>query len=100
VAFRDYYDALGVRRDASEDDIRRAYRRLARQYQPDVNTAPDAEDRFKAVSEAYVVLRDPGKRSLYDRFGENWKAGQDVSGAPGFGGDDGFSTRAADVEAV
>src|SRR3954464_4929612 len=90
VAFRDYYDALGVPRDASEEDIRRAYRRLARQYHPDINKASDAEDRFKAVSEAYEVLRDPEKRSLYDRFGENWKAGQDVSGAPGF---DGFRPR-------
>jgi curved DNA-binding protein len=93
VAFRDYYDALGVPRDASEEDIRRAYRRLARQYHPDVNKAPDAEDRFKAVSEAYEVLRDPEKRSLYDRFGESWKAGQDVSGAPDF---DGFRPRRGD----
>jgi len=86
VAFRDYYEVLGVPREASEDDIRRAYRKLARQYHPDVNKDPDAEDRFKEVSEVYEVLSDPEKRSRYDRFGQNWKAGQDVSGAEGFGG--------------
>jgi curved DNA-binding protein len=84
VAFRDYYEALGVSRDASEDEIRSAYRRLARQYHPDVNKDPDAEDRFKEISEAYEVLRDPEKRERYDRLGSNWKAGQDVSGAEGF----------------
>jgi curved DNA-binding protein len=85
VAFRDYYEALGVPRDASEEDIRRAYRKLARQYHPDVNKEPDAEDRFKEVSEAYEVLRDPEKRARYDRLGANWKADDDVSGAEGFG---------------
>jgi curved DNA-binding protein len=86
VGFRDYYDALGVSRDASTDDIRAAYRRLARQYHPDVNKEPGAEDRFKEISEAHEVLRDPEKRAQYDRFGSNWKAGQDVSGASGFEG--------------
>src|SRR3954447_19931465 len=85
VAFRDYYEVLGVSRDASEDDIRSAYRRLARQYHPDVNKDPDAEERFKEISEAYEVLRDPEKRERYDRLGANWRAGQDVSGASGFG---------------
>jgi curved DNA-binding protein len=88
VGFRDYYETLGVGRDASEEDIRRAYRRLARENHPDVNKDPEAEDRFKEVSEAYEVLRDPEKRAQYDRFGQNWKAGQDVSGASGFEGFD------------
>jgi curved DNA-binding protein len=84
VGYRDYYDALGVSRDASTDEIRAAYRKLARQNHPDVNKDPDAQDRFKEISEAYEVLRDEDKRKAYDRFGENWKAGQDVSS--GFGG--------------
>jgi curved DNA-binding protein len=84
VAFRDYYDVLGVPRSASNEEIRSAYRKLARENHPDVNKEPGAEDRFKEISEAYEVLRDPEKREKYDRLGENWKAGDDVSGAAGF----------------
>src|SRR3954471_5634780 len=98
VGFRDYYDVLGVPRDASEEDIRRAYRRLARENHPDVNKDPGAEDRFKEVAEAYEVLRDPQKREKYDRFGQNWKSGQDVSGAQGFEGFEGFDRGGAQFD--
>lgn len=89
VASEDYYEALGVPRDASAEAIRRAYRSLARRYHPDVNKEPGAEDRFKEISEAYEVLRDPEKRARYDRFGARGAAaGETDSG--GFGGfDDG-----------
>jgi curved DNA-binding protein len=90
VGFQDYYETLEVPRTASSEDIRRAYRRLARKYHPDVNKETGAEDRFKQISEAYEVLRDDEKRARYDQLGANWKAGQDVSGASGFG--EGFRT--------
>jgi curved DNA-binding protein len=86
VGFKDYYETLGVPRDASTDDIRKAYRKLARENHPDVNKDAGAEERFKEISEAHEVLRDEEKRKAYDRFGQNWKAGQDVSGAEGFEG--------------
>ncbi|HEX2696834.1 MAG TPA: DnaJ domain-containing protein, partial [Anaerolineales bacterium] len=67
---RDYYDVLGVGRSASDDDIKTAFRKLARQYHPDVNKEPDAEEKFKEINEAYGVLSDPEKRARYDRFGK------------------------------
>ena len=69
MAERDYYDVLGVGRDAGDDEIKGAFRKLARQYHPDVNKAPDAEEKFKEINEAYGVLSDADKRARYDRFG-------------------------------
>src|SRR3989304_1243306 len=66
---RDYYDVLGVTKDASKGDIKRAYRKLAMQYHPDRNKSPEAEEKFKEISEAYAVLSDNEKRGQYDRFG-------------------------------
>ena len=86
VAFRDYYETLGVSRGATTEEIRSAYRKLARRYHPDINKDEDAEERFKEVAEAYEVLSDADKRERYDRLGSNWRQGEDVSGAPGFDG--------------
>ncbi len=76
MEYKDYYKILGVSRDATQDDIKRAYRKLARKYHPDVSKESDAEERFKEVGEAYEVLKDPEKRAAYDQLGANWKAGQ------------------------
>ena len=76
MEFKDYYQIMGIPRDASQDDIKRAYRRLARKYHPDVSKEPDAEKHFKEMQEAYEVLKDPEKRKAYDRFGKEWKTGQ------------------------
>jgi molecular chaperone DnaJ/curved DNA-binding protein len=78
--YRDYYKVLGVARDAAEKDIRAAYRKLARQYHPDVNPGnADAESRFKEINEAYQVLSDPEKRQKYDRFGRDWERYQQTA---------------------
>lgn len=75
---RDYYDILGIHRDAAPEEIKTSFRRLARQYHPDVNKSHDAEERFKEINEAYAILADPQKRSAYDRYGH--------AGVEGFGG--------------
>lgn len=82
MAKRDYYEVLGVSRDASESDLKSAFRNLARKYHPDVNDAPDAEEKFKEINEAYGVLSDAEKRAAYDRFGHQGVRGP--NGGPGF----------------
>jgi curved DNA-binding protein len=84
VGYKDYYNALGVARDASQKDIQRAYRKLARKYHPDLNKDPGAEQKFKEVSEAYEVLKDPEKRQKYDQLGSGWREGQDFHPPPGW----------------
>lgn len=91
MAKRDYYEILGVARDASDEDIKKAYRRLARKYHPDVNKSADAEERFKEINEAYAVLSDPERRAKYDQFGHAaFEGGAGQGGAGGFGGFGGF----------
>ena len=80
--YKDYYQILGIERDASADAIKQAYRKLARKYHPDVNKGKDAEARFKDIGEAYEVLKDPEKRSAYDRFGANWQNGEHFKPPP------------------
>lgn len=70
---KDYYDILGIQKDASEDDVKKAYRKQALRYHPDKNKSPGAEDKFKEIAEAYDVLSDPKKKDIYDRFGEEGK---------------------------
>lgn len=80
--YKDYYKALNISKDASQDEVKRAYRKLARKYHPDVNKDPDAEVKFKEIAEAYEVLKDVEKRKAYDTFGSNWQAGQDFKPPP------------------
>ena len=89
---RDYYEVLGVSKQASADEIKRAYRKKAKQYHPDINKEPGAEEKFKEVQEAYDVLSDDNKKAAYDRYGHAAfdQAGGFGGGAGGFGGFGGF----------
>lgn len=82
MEYKDYYAILGVNRKASSDEIKQAYRRLARKYHPDVSKEANAEEQFKNVQEAYEVLKDQKKRNAYDQLGSNWRSGQEFKAPP------------------
>ena len=86
MQYKDYYKILGVSRDAKPDEIRKAYRKLAKQFHPDVNKEAGAEEKYKEINEAYEVLKDPAKREKYDTLGMNWQSGQDFTPPPGWNG--------------
>src|SRR5580765_2454779 len=87
VQYKDYYKILGVPRTASEADIKKAFRKLAREYHPDVaKNKKQAEEKFKEINEAYEVLGDPTKRKKYDELGPNWSSGSEFRPPPGWGG--------------
>lgn len=88
MQYKDYYKIMELTRDASQDEVKRAYRKLARKYHPDVSKEADAEAKFKALGEAYEVLKDVEKRAAYDQLGTNWQAGQEFKPPPNW--DDGF----------
>jgi curved DNA-binding protein len=94
MQYKDYYKVMGLPREATQDDIKRAYRKLARKYHPDVSKEADAEAKFKELGEAYEVLKDPEKRAAYDQLGSNWKAGQDFRPPPNW--DEGFEFKGGD----
>jgi len=91
--FKDYYEVMGLPRTASQEEIKRAYRKLARKYHPDVSKEKDAEEKFKELQEAHEVLKDPEKRAAYDQLGANWRQGQDFRPPPDWGKGFEFSTR-------
>ena len=93
MEYKDYYKVMGVARDATEAQIKQAYRKLARKYHPDVSKEKDAEARFKDVGEAYEVLRSPEKRAAYDQLGRDYAAGQEFRPPPDWGA--GFETGGA-----
>jgi len=85
MEYKDYYKILGVSKDVSKEDLKKAYRKLARKYHPDVSKEPNAEAKFKEVGEAYEALKDPQKRAQYDQFGSNYQNGQSFTPPPGWG---------------
>lgn len=94
MEYKDYYKIMGLKRDATLDEIKRAHRKLARKYHPDISKEPDAEAKFKEMGEAYKVLKDPQKRAAYDKLGENFKSGQEFNPPPNW--DAGFEFSNAD----
>ncbi|HZI34034.1 MAG TPA: DnaJ domain-containing protein, partial [Candidatus Binatia bacterium] len=87
VQYKDYYQILGVPRTASDAEIKKAFRKLAREYHPDVaKDKKKAEEKFKEINEAYEVLSDSSKRQKYDELGANWKSGAEFRPPPGYGG--------------
>jgi curved DNA-binding protein len=88
MQYKDYYKIMGLSRNATQDEVKRAYRKLARKYHPDVSKEKGAEAKFKELGEAYEVLKDPEKRAAYDKLGSNWKAGEDFKPPPHW--DEGF----------
>ncbi len=93
VEFRDYYQTLDVARDAPAEAIKKAYRKLARKFHPDVSKEPQAEQRMKELNEAYAVLSDPEKRAAYDQLGKNYRPGQDFRPPPDWDANMEFSER-------
>ena len=96
MEFQDYYETMGVKRDATQDEIKRAYRKLSRKYHPDVSQEDKAEAKFKAVGEAYAVLKDPEKRAAYDQLGKDFREGQEFKPPPNWDAGFEFTSHQAD----